>query len=97
MWGALNKTRFIENGSRSLHRSSSRNDILKSHPKKKSKSKRGALDLQICLEFQTLKVAYNCRVKSIDAVFQAGLNGKFNIGSLIIKRWFHLLEKIFMY
>ena len=72
--------------------------LIKSHPKKKFKILGvHALDLRICLEFQTLKVAYNSRVKSIDAVFQAGFNGKFNIGSLIIKRWFHLLEKIFMY
>ena len=71
---------------------------IKSHPKKKFKILGvHALDLRICLEFQTLKVAYNSRVKSIDAVFQAGFNGKFNIGSLIIKLWFHLMEKIFMY
>ena len=70
----------------------------KSHPKKKFKILGvHALDLRICLEFQTLKVAYNSRVKSIDAVFQAGFNGKFNIGSLIIKLWSHLLEKISMY
>ena len=94
MWGALNKTRFIENGS---HTGLAR-ELISSNPiRKKNQNFRGALDLQICLEFQTLKVAYNCRVKSIDVVFQAGLNGKFNIGSLIIKRWFHLLEKIFMY
>ena len=94
MWGALNKTRFIENGSYTgLAR-----EMISSNPiRKKIQNSRGTLDLKICLEVQTLKVAFNSRVKSIDAVFQAGFNGKFNIGSLIIKRWFHLLEKIFMY
>ena len=92
----LNKTRFTENGS---YTSSSKNGILNQISSKKKFKILGvhALDLRICLEFQTLKVAYNSRMKSIDAVFQAGFNGKFNIGSLIIKRWFHLLEKIFMY
>ena len=94
MWGALNKTRFIENGSYTgLAR-----EMISSNPiRKKIQNSRGTLDLKICLEFQTLKVAFNSRMKSIDAVFQAGFNGKFNIGSLIIKLWSHLLEKFSIY
>ena len=47
MWGALNKTRFIENGSRTgLAR-----EMISSNPiRKKNQNFRGALDLQICLE-----------------------------------------------
>ena len=76
MWGALNKTRFIENGS---YTGLARQMISSNPIRKKIQNSWGTLDLKICLEFQTLKVEFNSRVKSIDAVFQAGFNGNLTL------------------
>ena len=76
MWGALNKTRFIENGS---YTGLARQMISSNPIRKKIQNSSSTLDLKICPEFQTLKVAFNSRVKSIDAVFQAGFNGNLTL------------------